>query len=233
MSLTFNGTALKKHTHNGFTVKKWTHDGVQVFSSGSTVSYYNGSTLIGTKDFEEGTDVLRPGYSPTKSGYTFYGWSKTNGGSRVTSLKADGNPITLYAVFIVNSITVLTASTKSGTNPNYEITNYNSKYVPNPTYAYASGWYQYTYSSEDTKTMTVYIGEYGKMTVEARGESYGNSTVGDFEGESCLGKTITKTYYTSKTFTMYAKGSHSDSGSWHVAFAGCTSIVLSNPPKWQ
>lgn len=233
MSITFDGTKLKKHTHDDYTVKKWTHDGVKVYSSGSVISYYNGSTLLGTKEYDEGADVLRPGYSPTKSGYTFVGWSKTRNGSRVTTLVAGSEPISLYAVFVANSLTILRASlTFSGVNPVYEVQSYDSNYISEPVHAAATGWYNGAWNTEDTQSMYVSMGLYRTMTVEAIGNGFGGIQA-KIDGTDCFGKTITKTYSTGRYITMYAKGSHSDPGSWHLVRCGCTSIVLSNPPKWQ
>ena len=84
------------------------------------VSYYDGSTLLGTKRYSRGRDVLHPSLTmPTKSGYTFIGWATTNSEDDwVGTLVATNEPITLYAIYIANSITVVSNGS-----------NLNSKYV--------------------------------------------------------------------------------------------------------
>lgn len=91
---------------DGENIKKWIHDDVVVFQNATTVYYYDGSRLIGTKEYEEGQSVLNPGLSTSKSGYTFKGWSKTNGGSVVSSLTASGETMNVYAVYQRNTTTV-------------------------------------------------------------------------------------------------------------------------------
>lgn len=208
----------------------------KLWSGGSAVSYYNGSTLIGTVEVEEGKDVLRPSLTFSKSGYTHIGWAKTNGGSVVTSLVATGEPMTLYAVWLKNTATVLSAKvqTIAGTvNPEYVINSYDSAYIADVQYAHAVGSYNYLYSSSDTKSMYVDIGKYQTMTVKAIGGGFGESLTASIDGTSCITAEATKTYSTSRTIELKASGKHSDSGSWHSVICGCTSIVLSNPKKWS
>ena len=83
---------------------------IKVWSGASVVSYYDGATLMGTEEVEEGEDVLHPSFNTAKSGYTLYGWSTTSGSeTRKESLAATGEPMILYAIYIVNSLTVVSA----------------------------------------------------------------------------------------------------------------------------
>lgn len=84
----------------------------KVWSGASLVSYYDGATLMGTEEVEEGEDVLHPSFSTSKSGYTLYGWTTMSGSTeRVEALTANGEPMILYAIYIINSLIVVDAGT--------------------------------------------------------------------------------------------------------------------------
>ncbi len=175
---TYIGATRIKKIYLGSTKIKKIYKGTdQVYSSGSLVSYYNGSTLLGTREFEEGESVLSPtGISPTKSGYTFKGWAYTDGSSfdnRITSLVANGDPITLYAVFIPSSLVVFATTHNSSPSIN------NSRYVTSMMSSdghvgqlNASVWYR---SGNDNTSGTVGLnlrGEYARAVVEFATESF-------------------------------------------------------------
>lgn len=85
---------------------------VKIWSGATLVSYYDGDTLLGTEEVDEGEDVLRPNIDTTKQGYTLVGWSTTGDESDiVTELTAQGDTMTLYAVYFANSITVVSNGT--------------------------------------------------------------------------------------------------------------------------
>lgn len=81
----------------------------KVWSFGSEISYYDDDTLIGKEDVDVGRDVLHPSLTmPTKENYTFCGWTLENGTyDKVTELVATEQPMTLYAMYLPNSISAL------------------------------------------------------------------------------------------------------------------------------
>lgn len=78
---------------------------VKVWSGATVVSYYDGDTLMGTEEVDEGEDVLHPSFSTSKDGYTLYGWG-LNSDERITSLVASGETMTLYAIYTANTKTM-------------------------------------------------------------------------------------------------------------------------------
>lgn len=100
MPETHNGTVLKQMIYNGQKVKKWKHDGVLVYSAGNIVTYYVDGTSY-QEEVESGNSVLSPtSFTPSKSGYTFVGWSLSEGGAVLSECVMDSDPITLYAIMI-------------------------------------------------------------------------------------------------------------------------------------
>lgn len=100
MPETHNGTTLKQMTYNGQKVKKWKHDGVLVYSAGNIVTYYVDGTSY-QEEVEYGNSVLSPtSFTPSKDGYTFVGWSLSEGGAVLSECVMDSDPITLYAIMI-------------------------------------------------------------------------------------------------------------------------------------
>lgn len=99
---THNNTGLKNMTYNGQKVNKWIHNDVQVYSAGSTVTYYVDADTVYTEDINSGDSCLAPKtFTPAIAGRTFVGWRQdTTPSSDVLSTLAMGNePVTLYAVF--------------------------------------------------------------------------------------------------------------------------------------
>ena len=100
MKETHNGIVLKKMTYNGQKVKKWKHNGVLVYSAGNIVTYYVDGVLY-QEEVESGNSVLSPTtFTPSKTGYTFVGWSLSEGGAVLSECVMDSDPITLYAIMI-------------------------------------------------------------------------------------------------------------------------------------
>lgn len=226
MSITFDGTKLRKHTHNGYKVSKWTHDGVKVFSSGTVVSYYNGSSLIGTKEYNEGADVLKPGYSPTKSGYTFIGWSTSKNGSRLETLTAGSEPITLYAVFAINSLTAVEGHLAAG--PTWVIDSSNPAIVSG-TIVHSNE--SYGDSSENTTYFTVNKGVYSTAKIVFGGIDWNGDSVLLFklDGVNCVADTeYTISGGQHSVYTHVFPNDH-----YERKLVGIKSLVLSNPTKWQ
>lgn len=103
-----NKTMLKIINHNNIKLKKWIHNNVQVFLSAQKVTYIIDSSTTYTEEREEGSNLLSPTSFnvPSKSGYKFVGWSKTSDGTVQTSMVMGTESITLYAVYVHNTITI-------------------------------------------------------------------------------------------------------------------------------
>ncbi len=104
----------------------------KVWSGASIVSYYDGSTLLGTEEVEEGEDVLRPDIDTTKANYTLYGWSTSPNGQRTTQMVANGEAMSLYAIYLPNTLTVCVSS-RNGSSATVSV--WNSKYMSGSAYA--------------------------------------------------------------------------------------------------
>lgn len=100
----FKGSSKLKIYLGSNKVKKAYLGTKQIYSSGSTVTYVISATESYTIEYDEGADVLT--FIPSLDGYTFLGWSETDGGDALTSLVMGDEPVTLYALWIANSIVV-------------------------------------------------------------------------------------------------------------------------------
>lgn len=172
----------------------------KVWSGASEVSYYDGNTLLGTVEVDEGEDVLHPSINTTKSGYTLYGWATTKGSeTRVTSLLATGDPMTLYAIYLPNSITVA---------QNDRILDAN--YISGSLTASVTAHWNTSYSSV---SFTLNTGKYQDAQINARLDtaSMGTGQLGVGEGYvdgRSLADSITGGSSVNKTFNI-GSGNHS------------------------
>lgn len=211
----------------------------KVWSSGSVVSYYDGDTLLGTEEFEEGLDVLHPSIDTSKEGYTLYGWGTTTDiESKVGYLVATGEPITLYALYLPNSLTVALASLGSSQGwVRYTLTLLNSQYVSGGIQATASGYNTWGGGDDQPKesgtSFNLDLGLYGSATITVQfTTANGRNFSSKFDGASVAsGETKTVTVSASGNHTLWAKGY-----AWYQSWCSCviavTSIVLTNPQAW-
>jgi len=202
----------------------------KVWSGASEVSYYDGDTLLGVEEVDEGEDVLHPSVDTTKSGYTLYGWAIAKGTEeRVESLTATGDPMVLYAIYVVNSITVA---------QNDRILD--SKYVSGALTASATANWNTANSSAG---FTINLGKYQNAQINARVDTASNDTGnlnvggGSVDGASII-DWLQSGRSASKTFNI-GNGSHS-LGVWATAYDDYRQtcwihtqwITLSNPIAW-
>lgn len=133
--------------HNGEKLKKGYHNGnTEIWSAGSTVTYYVDSATAYTEDVDNGASCLAPTtFTPTKSGWTFVGWREdtTASSTVLTSKIMDSDPIVLYAVFRQTiTVTYYNNSTTASTTSGYRY--YNNGNTVNPSFtltqATKSGW---------------------------------------------------------------------------------------------
>lgn len=204
----------------------------KVWSFGSEVSYYDDDTLIGKEDVDEGRDVLHPSLTmPTKENYTFCGWTLENGTyDKVTELVATGQPMTLYAMYLPNSINVVS----------------NSRYVSGSTSTSASATPAYQGGTDlgSSTSFTLNMREYQNNVVTVHQSNiYSEHEDNDQPwGYGQLdGSDVAKN--SSRTFTNIANGTHTlrtightanESEARNTQTLSCyvSSLILSNPLEW-
>lgn len=153
ISKIFKGTTKCKCVYKGTT---------KVWSGASLVSYYDGETLLGTEEVDEGTDVLHPSINTVKTNYTLYGWTLSNGATeRAETLLATGEPMTVYAIYLPNSILVAKSHRYNTDTVTVDIWN--------PNYMSGSAYVEcVSNGSSETRstTFTLNLGKYQNSTVK-------------------------------------------------------------------
>ena len=202
----------------------------KVWSGSSVVSYYDGNTLMGTETVDGGEDVLHPSISTSKEGYTLYGWGLTqNATERQENLVATGEPMTLYAIYVANSITVVTGSITPGVYPSYSCTYKNTEYVNGEVGGRVELWYKvgsvsgsyyFTLDKKHYQTATVTLGQSNQMP--------GSQT---FDGNSFSNGNTKAIGNGSHVISLAAQ--NDSANTWAINAAGITSLVLSNPIEWE
>lgn len=236
---TVNGTNLKKMTYNGQKVKKWIHNGVKVWSGVTVVYYYHGSTHLGTKEVDEGNDVLRPsGISTAISGYTMIGWATSNSESSiVTSLNASGETMTLYAIYLPNSYTAVSASHDLGTGSS-SISKQDTKYISGSLFCSVGRNDSYVSPGTDTASAswTINLNRYRSVTITAQTyeSAYGSHSYSlTWDGSAVSqsnGTNTTRTYSSNGSHTFVSTATMNDG--YCAIGIGMTSAVFSNPKPW-
>lgn len=199
---------------------------------GAKITYYDGMTELGYANVPTGQDVLHPSITvPTKTGKTFIGWSTTTSENNwVSELTANGQPMSLYAIYLDNTKTVVSNGTIT-----------DAKYVSgNVSVGVGAPWSTRTASA----SFALSKGRYATATCVAYAEFDNHNTqsldVGDatFDGDNIIASWITGGEHGSKTYTIN-NGSHGlfvsataydnyvQNGSVRV-----NSLVLSNPIAW-
>lgn len=212
-------------------------DGIfqKVWSGASEVSYYDGNTLLGTEEVDEGEDVLHPAINTAKSGYTLYGWATTKGSeTHVTSLVATGEPMALYAIYLPNSLVVASGSIVQGLWTSYRQGIKNAKHISGGLgcsadragYAVGGGW------ANASTSFNLTLGVYRNATIawgiaEGNGEFHAFYVDGANVGYSAGSKQVT----TDGAHALATEGNTSND-SWTSTTIGITNITLSNPIAW-
>lgn len=213
-----------------------------VWSGASLVSYYDGATLLGTEEVDEGEDVLRPlSITPTKTDYTFVGWTGYGGTERFETKVATGEPMSLYALFVPNTLVVAQGSMRSEYNSIYRGWNFiytngsvNTNYVTGAIVSNVSSTYQ---ALVDTKTFTLNKRYYQRADLQLL---FGND--GEANGSCAFdGTHITHSLSVAvdtKTFNNISNGNHTitsaiyATGDLKECTIGIGTLTLSNPAKW-
>lgn len=207
----------------------------KVYSSGSIVSYYDGNTLLGTEEIEEGLDVLHPDIDTSKANYTLIGWgTSTDLSSMVLTMNATGEPITLYALYMPNELTVaIGALTNNAGWTTYGVSVQNSRYVSGALgcTAQRSGYIAGGGSVSASATFSIDLGLYGLATI-VWDCATGNGDVQWFTFDGVNLERGTKQVTVSGSHSMSTGGS-TPSNSWTSTSIGITRITLSNPTPWE
>lgn len=207
----------------------------QVWSGASEVSYYDGNTLLGVEEVDEGEDVLHPSLDTSKTGYTLVGWKNAYYGDQVTELTATGEPMALYAMYLPDTLTVASGYFQwdgYGAMVTYYNTRWDSEYLTGSPSVSAELWY-----SEGTKESTAYFTLnkkfYQTASITVGHEARADNATGRFDGtEISKGHTLTRTIGNG-SHSMYARVIvGAPSSTWHISRVGVTSLVLSNPTPW-
>lgn len=203
----------------------------KVWSGASVVSYYDGATLIGTVEVDEGNDVLHPDLSLAKENYTLCGWSiSAEYLTKVESLVATGEPMSVYAIYLPNSLNVLG----------------NSRYVSGSTYTSHAETPAYTggASLDSIVSFTLNMHEYQNNTVTVTVQ---NLYSGSIDNDQPWGYGMLDSYEipknSSRSYTNIANGTHivrtvghtaNESEARNTQELRCyvSSLVLSNPIPW-
>jgi len=206
---------------------------VKVWSGATKVYYYDGNTLLGMEEVAEGEDVLHPSVSTSKEGYTLYGWTNENGSEeRVTTLKASGEEMTLYALYTSNTpITIATGSiTGAAYEPNYTPGTKNTNYITGDIGDKVSLYYNV---GTNTKTFAFTLNKkrYGKAQVVFCKGTQGNG----------VSKLDNQTFSNNSVFENIASGTHTFTltiendyaSTWAINASGIKSLVLSEPIAWE
>lgn len=104
----------------------------QVWSGASEVSYYDGDTLLGVEEVDEGESVLHPSIDTSKEGYTLVAWKDAKFGDELDELLATGEPMSVYAMYLPNSIVVAKSYRYSWNTVNVDI--WNTEYMSGSPY---------------------------------------------------------------------------------------------------
>ena len=82
-----------KHVYIGDTKLRKSFCGdTKIWSGASIVNYYSGNELLGTREIDEGLNVLNPSIIPSKAGYTFLGWNTDSTAEEPSSKRGQQQP---------------------------------------------------------------------------------------------------------------------------------------------
>lgn len=203
----------------------------QVWSGASEVSYYDGDTFLGMREVDEGESVLHPDIDTSKEGYTLVAWKSSVYGDPLDELLATGEPMTVYAIYVPNTITVARGTV---TLDRYTLSLQNSEYVTG------------VLGNHDARA-SYYVGPAwisSGFNVEIKMGFYQNGTL-NFTLINEAPFDVSASYMGSPTslgahsVSISASGNYYGSSrgyvDWHTSggtTGGITSLVLTNPKAW-
>lgn len=209
----------------------------KVWSFGSEVSYYDGDTLIGKEDVDEGHSVLHPSLTiPQKENYTFVGWANTSDGEPLDELLATGDPMNVYAIYLPNTLTVFSGDRVNGT---YTISVKDTKYVNGGFIAVAAraAYIAGTGPADGSASFSITLNGYQQASVSGRSGSYGNygdttDMHGYYDGTEYTDSNFNRTHNVNGSHSLQAHGSVNNHQSNLDIAIWIKTITLSNPTPW-
>ena len=229
------GTSKVKFYLGSNKVKAIYKGSTKVWSGASIVSYYDGTTLLGTEEVEEGEDVLHPDIDTTKANYTLYGWSTSPNGQRTAQMVANGEPMTLYAIYLPDTITVCVSS-RSGSSATVSV--WNSKYMGGSAYVIqespgpsltASANFSITLNEYQNSEVTVWTHDY---TIDDQG--YGHDYTGSMnvDGVSKVNGNVLNDLSGVHSMSVHAFPDWGIGERFERASGGLAKVELTNPIAW-
>lgn len=211
----------------------------QVWSGASEVSYYDGDTLMGVEEVDEGEDVLHPSFSTTKQGYTLVAWKDALYGDPLTELNATGEPMKVYALYLPNTLDV--ALGRMYYDPAYgQYSPYlvftsdlwDSEYVSGKQVSDASIWYR---EGQFDKTVSFKLDKkfYQTATITLKNMSRDGNSWGRLDSNREIPENSSRSWtIDSGTHSIYSWGYNNAPNSWEYSYTGITKLTLSNPTPW-
>ena len=233
MSFFKNGS--HNRIRNGWIYKNGAY--LHVWSGASLVSYYDNDTLLGTEEVDEGEDVLHPSFSTSKTGYTLVGWSTEPNdlNKKVTTLVASGEEMTLYALYVPNTI-VVCGSSRSGAST------WNSRYMSGAAYVTQES---YGPSLTNTANFGITLHEYQNSTITLWTHDYTVDEQGyghDYTGSMGIDSYDTSQYHNGNvlynwsgnhTMRIHAFPNWGNGERYKFSSGGLANVTLSNPKAWE
>lgn len=217
-------------------------DGIyqRVWTGASIVTYYDGEDIMGVEEVDEGADALHPSFSTAKAGYTLYGWKLApDDQSRVEQKLATGEPFSLYAYYVPNTI-VICASSRSGSGATVSIWN--------PRYINGSAWVKsesYGQSIVQTASFYIALNEYQNSTIRLWTHEYTIDEQGyghDYTGSMGIDSYNTTQYHDgdvlynwsgNHTMRIHAFPNWGNGERFMRSTGGLANVTLSNPIAWE
>ena len=235
MSFFKNGS--HNRIRNGWVYKNGVY--MHVWSGASVVSYYDNETLLGTEEVDEGEDVLHPSFSTSKEGYTLVGWSTEPNdlNKKVTTLVASGEEMTLYALYVPNTI-VVCVSSKTGTKT-ASTTVWNSRYMSGSAYVIQESpgpslinTANFGITLHEYQNSSVRLWTYWYMVDE---QGYGHDEGGSMKIDSTTryNGNVLSNLSGVHQMSVHAFPNWGTCERYVCAFGGLANVTLSNPKAWE
>lgn len=204
------------------------------------VSYYDGSTLLGIRRVSKGKDVLHPSITmPVKTDYTFVGWATSNSEDDwVSTLVADSESITLYAIYLPNSLTVCASHRVNASSATTDT--WNSRYMGGSAYVIQESNGQ---SLTGSATFTITLNRYQNSRtvlwthwymIDSDGYGYDrDGSMGvDSDSSQYQNGSVLNDLVGNHTMTVHAFPNWGNGERFVRAFGGLANVTLSNPIAW-
>lgn len=209
----------------------------QVWSGASEVSYYDGDTLLGVEEVDEGESVLHPDIDTSKTGYTLVAWKDAKYGDELDELLATGEPMRVYAMYLPNSI--LVAKSYRYNTDTVKVDVWNSDYMSGSAYVQAVS---YGASITNNASFAINLGKYQNSSVKiwsywymVDADGYGhddpNSPI-SVDGVSRRTGDILTNISGSHTMSAHAFPNWGNGERFVRMNGGLAEVTLSNPTPW-